>query len=228
MLGRSGILAVVVGLAVAPSAALAVSTPNDAASTHAYLLASYTALHTVVTTWSSAEADVRKLDLELHAECPLVGAGSPQSEQEQELSTEVAGALVASYSHTDGAALRAFVRAVTPLRWSNPSIARLARKLTQARRALGRLPIPDLCGDVRLWRAGGFGAVPATTHSYDQRVNAIEIKEIPLRLLAPYERPADRALSARVAHLSTRFSELEFVHGQDDWNMLLETLALNQ
>ena len=210
-----------------PTAASAF-TPRDAASTHAYLLASYTALHAVVTRWSSAEADVRKLNLRLHTECPDVGAGSPQSEQEQELSTEVAGALAASYSHTDAAILRAYVRAVSPLRWSNPSITRLARRLVRGRHELTLLPIPDLCGDVRLWRASGFGSAPVTTHSYDQRVEAIETKEIPLRLLVPYERSADRDLSARVARLSKRFSELEFVHGQADWNTLLETLALNQ
>jgi hypothetical protein len=228
MLGRLAILAVVLSLGVAPAGALAASTSRDETSTHAYLLASYTALHAVVTRWSSVEADVRKLNLRLKAECPYVGAGSPQSEQEQELSTEVAGALAASYSHTDVAVLRVFVRAVSPLRWSNPSVTRLARRLVRGRRELTLLPIPDLCGDVRLWRAAGFGSAPATTHSYDQHLNAIEIKEIPLRLLAPYERAADRGLSARVARLSRRFSELEFVHGQDDWNLLLETLALNQ
>ena len=107
MLRRLAILAVVFSFGVAPTASPAASTSRDAASTHAYLLASYTALHAVVTSWSSAEADVRKLNLRLHAECPDVGAGSPQSEQEQELSTEVAGALVASYSHTDAFILRA-------------------------------------------------------------------------------------------------------------------------
>jgi hypothetical protein len=225
--GRLAIL-VALSLGVAPTGALAAATARDEASTHLYLLASYRALHTVVTTWSSVEADARKLDLKLHTECPDVGAGSPQSEQEQELSTEVAGALAASYAHTDALVLRTFARQVNPLRWSSPSIARRARRLVQGRHALSLLPIPNLCSDVSQWRAGGFGAAPANTRSYNRRVEDIDINEIPLRLLAPYERPADKALSARVEHLSKRFSELEFVHGQDDWNMLLETLALNQ
>jgi hypothetical protein len=228
MLGRSAILLVVLTLGLAPAEAGAVATPGDVVSTHAYLLASYRALHAVVTRWSSEEASIRKLALSLHDECPLVGAGSPQSEPEQQLSTEVAGALIATYYHTDAAIVRAFAKAVSPLRWSSPSITRLAHKLAQGRRALTILPIPDLCGDVRLWRAGGFGPAPATTERFNRRVEAIEVKEVPMRLLAPYERPADRGLSARVAHLSTRFSELEFQHGQDGWNMLLETLALNQ
>jgi hypothetical protein len=228
VLGRLAILLAALSLGIAPAGALAAATARDEASTHRYLLASYGALHAVVTTWSSVEADARKLDLKLHSECPAVGAGSPQSEQEQELSTEVAGALAASYAHTDAAVLRSFVRQVSPLRWSSPSIGRRARRLVRGRRALSFLPIPNLCSDVSQWRAGGFGAAPASTRSYNQRVEAIDINEIPLRLLAPYERPADRALAAQVARLSKRFAELEFVHGQDDWNMLLETLALNQ
>jgi hypothetical protein len=39
---------------------------------------------------------------------------------------------------------------------------------------------------------------------------------------------SDRDLFARVKHLVTRFEELEFTTGQRFWNMLLETLALNQ
>jgi hypothetical protein len=40
--------------------------------------------------------------------------------------------------------------------------------------------------------------------------------------------PADRALRARDEHLDTRFEELEFMRGQNDWNTLLEALGLNE
>jgi hypothetical protein len=226
MLGRLGILAAVLVVGLTPTGAAAA--PQDVASTHAYIEAAYTALHAVVTKWSAVEADVHKLDLRFHAECPAVGAGSPQSEEEQKLSYEVAGALWATGYHTDAKVVQAFVKAVKPLRWSNPAINRSARKFVTGLHEMTVLPVPNLCADVRAWGAGGFKAAPATTLEYDRHVEAIEVKEIPRRLLAPFVQPADTGLRARAEHLATQFAELEFKRGQDDWNTLLETLALNQ
>src|SRR6185312_822431 len=90
------------------------------------------------------------------------------------------------------------------------------------------LRIPDLCGDVRAWAATGYKTVPADVEQYDDHVESIEVKEIPRKLLRPYESPGDKGLVARVERLATRFEELEFERGQDDWNALLGTLALNQ
>jgi hypothetical protein len=226
MLGRLATLAAVLTLGLAPGNATAA--PRDVASTHAYLVAAYAALHATVTKWSSVEASIRKLDLRFHTECPNVGADSPQSDEEQKLSSEVAGALWATGYRTDAKIVRAFVKAVSPLTWSNPAITHSARRFTTALHAMTLLPIPDLCGDVRSWASGGFKAVSVSTEQYDRRVEAIEVKEVPRRLLAPYVQPADRGLRIRDERLATRFEELEFTHGQNDWNTLLETLALNQ
>lgn len=226
MLGRLGIVAVVLALGVAPAGAAAA--PRDVASTHAYLVAGYTALHAVVTKWSTVEADIHKLDLRFHAECPNVGAGSPQSEEEQKLSYEVAGALWATGYHTFANVVQAFVRTVKPLRWSNPAITRSARKFTTGLHEMTLIPVPNLCGDVRAWGAGGYKAVTAETQQFDQRVEAIQVKEVPRQLLRPFVQPADRQLLARTERLATEFEELEFKRGQADWNTLLETLALNQ
>jgi hypothetical protein len=226
MLRRLTISAVALAVSLTPASAGA--TQRDVASTHAYIVAAHTALHAVVSKWSTIEAAVRKLDRRFKAECPSVGAGSPQNEEEQKLSSEVAGALWATGYHTDAPIVRAFVKAVGPLRWSNPAVTRSAHRLVEGLREMTRLPIPDLCGDVRAWAAGGFKAVPAGVEQYDRRVEAIEIKEIPHRLLAPYVQPADRSLVAQTERLNTRFEELEFMRGQDDWNALLEVLALNQ
>jgi hypothetical protein len=226
MLGRLGMLAVALTVGFAPASAVAA--PQDVASTHAYLVAGYAALHATVTTWSSVEADIHKLNLKFHAECPAVGAGSPQSEEEQKLSYEVAGALWATGYHRDAKIVHAFVKAVKPLRWSNPAINRSAHKFITGLQEMTALAIPDLCGDIRSWSAGGFKAVPASTQQYVRHVEAIEVKEIPRQLLAPYVQPADRALRARVEHLATQYEELEFKRGQSDWDTLLEVLALNQ
>jgi hypothetical protein len=228
MKGRLGILAAVAALALGVAPAGVQASAKDIASTHAYAVAAYAALHEVVTKWSTVEAAVHKLDLKFRAECPKVGAGSPQSEEEQLLSTEVAGALWATGYRSEAKVVRKFVQVVGSLTWSNPAITRAARRFTKGLHEMTLLPIPDLCGDVRAWTASGYKTMPSNVAQYDRRVEAIEVKEIPRKLLLPYAQPSDRGLIAADERLDTRFGELEFERGQDDWDKLLEVLALNQ
>jgi hypothetical protein len=227
MLGRVTILTAMLLGAVAPTTAGATSQQN-VASTHAYLADSYTVLHAAVSTWPSVEASIHRLDLRFHAECPDTGAGSPQNAEEQKLSYEAAGALWATGYHTDATIVRTYVRSLNGLRWSNPQITRDARRLARGLREMVALRVPDICADIRAWHADGFGAMPSDVEPYDQHVEAIDIHEIPQGLLVPYVQPADRGLRERVEHLATRFEELEFMRGQDDWIALLEVVGLNE
>lgn len=220
-------VAVAFALALAPTGAIAAS-PRDVAATHAYLVADYAVLHTAVSTWSRVESAIGKLDARFGAECPHAGAGSPQSEEEQKLGIEVAGALWATGYHTNAQAVQGFVKAVGRLTWSNPATTRAARSLTKGLTEMTKLAVPPLCSDVRTWAAGGYGAVPADVTQYAKHAEAIEVKQIPHRLLAPFLQGSDRGLAARDEQLNTRFEELEFQHGQDQWNRLLEVLSLNQ
>jgi hypothetical protein len=215
-------------LVVGMTPASAAETRRDATSTHTYLLAAYTALHAVVSKWSSVEADIHRLDQSVQAECPDVAVGSPQSQEEQKLSYEVAGALWATSYHADAVVIQQFLETVDPLSWSDPAVTRGARRYAQSLHAMVLLPVPNLCADLRSWVASGFRVLPADTQQFDRRVEAIEIKELPRKLLAPYLRPADKEILLRLEHVVHKFEELEFVGGQGDWNTLLEVLALNQ
>lgn len=226
MLGRLGIVVALLAVGIAPASATAA--PEDVASTHAYLVAGYSVLHEVVSTWSTVEARIHALNQKFKAECPLVGAGSPQSEEEQKMSYEVAGALWATGYRADTKIVTRFIKALKPLKWSNPAVNRAVRKLITGLHEMTVLQIPDLCGDVRAWSAGGYKGVPASTAQYDRHVEAIEVKEVPRHLLERYVQPSDRALRIRVERLNTHFEELEFSKGQDDWLLLLDTLALDE
>ena len=217
---------VVFAVAFAPATAGAAS--RDITSTHTYLKASYKVLHAAVSTWSTVEASIHRLDLRFHAECPDVGAGSPQNEEDQKLSYEAAGALWATGYHTDAAIVHAYVKTVNRLTWSNPQITRDARKLTRGLQEMTELQVPNICADVRTWGANDFGPAPADVKQYDQHVEAIEIHEIPRHLLVPYVQPADNSLRKQDEHLATRFEELEFMRGQADWIALLEVLGVNE
>jgi hypothetical protein len=226
MLRCVGVIIAVFAVAFAPASADATS--RDIASTHTYLEASHKVLHAAVSTWSTVEASIHRLDLRFHAECPDVGAGSPQNEEDQKLSYEAAGALWATGYHTDAAIVHAYVNTVNRLTWSNPQITRDARKLTRGLQEMTELQVPNICADVRAWGANDFGAAPANVKQYDQHVEAIEIHEIPRHLLVPYVQPADNGLRKQDEHLATRFEELEFMRGQADWAALLEVLGVNE
>ena len=231
MRGRSAavILALLVtALSALPGDASARASSRDLAATHAYLAADYAVLHAAVSRWSAVEASIDKLDARYRGECFHVGAGSPQSEEEQKLSLEVAGALWSVAYRTNASAVRRFVARVGRLSWSNRSVTHAARALIKGLHAMIALATPDLCADVRAWAAGGYEAVPADVDGYARHVEAIEINQIPRRLLAPYLSGGDAALASRVERLNRRFEELEFVHGQAEWNGLLEVLALDQ
>jgi hypothetical protein len=217
----------VFAVAFAPATATAGATSRDVASTHTYLEASYKVLHAAVSTWSTVEASIHRLDLRFHAECPDVGAGSPQNGEDQKLSYEAAGALWATGYHTDAGIVHAYVNTVNRLTWSNPQITRDARKLTRGLEEMTELQVPNICADVRAWGANDFGAAPANVKQYDQHVEAIEIHEIPRHLLVPYVQPAEDGLRKQDEHLAIKFEELEFMRGQADWIALLEVLGVN-
>jgi hypothetical protein len=221
-----GVIIAVLALALTPATAGAAS--QDVASTHTYLEASYKVLHAAVSTWSKVEASIHTLDLRFHSECPDVGAGSPQNEEDQKLSYEAAGALWATGYHTDAAIVHAYVKTVNRLTWSNPQITRDAHRLTRGLQEMTELQVPNICADVRAWGANSFGPAPANVKQYDEHVEDIEIHEIPRHLLVPYVQPAEDGLRKQDEHLATRFEELEFMRGQADWIALLEVLGVNE
>ena len=226
MLRRLAILLAALALGLAPAQALA--SPQDIASTHAFLVAGHIALQATVSKWSAVEAGIRRMDHKFATECLHVGEGSPQNEEEQKLSYEVAGALWASGYHTDAGIVRRFWTAVKSLRWSNPSITRRARRFARSMLEMTKISVPDLCGDVRSWAATGFRSIPASTVRYDKHVEAIEVKLPSPKLIRPFVHGADSALLAQDLHLYRRFEELEVGRGFNDWDNLLEILSLAQ
>ncbi len=214
-------------VAVVPSGAIAASRQNVVAARNA-LTAGYTTLSTVIRTWPSMEASLHRLDGRFAQECPDVGAGSPQSESEQRLSYEVAGALWATAYHTDAPIIRKFIDKVTGFPSSNPGINHRIYKFLNGLDEMMALTIPDICNDVRQWTASGYRTIPTSALQFDAHVESINV-EIPSPKLAdPYLVPSDRGLVPKLEHLITRFEELEFSTGQRYWNTLLETLGLNQ
>jgi hypothetical protein len=223
---RLSILFATLALGWTPAGALASS--GDAAATHAYLAANYALARASEATVAPAQAKVVSFDRKLARECAGVGAGAPENEVEEPLTYEVAGALWSITYGVNARAIGTFVRTVDGLRWSQGKITRSAHAYVKTLQGLATLPLPDLCGDVKAWKASGFGKAPAATTSFDKHVEALEAHAISQKLLAPYETAADRALARKMAHLETKLLNAETVEGFDDWTTALETLGLPQ
>lgn len=226
MFRRYAILLTALTLVLAPGQALA--SPQDIASTHAFLVAGHTALQATVSKWSAVERGIHRMERKFSAECRHVGEGSPQNEEEQKMSYEVAGALWASGYHTDAGIVRRFWGAVKGLRWSNPVITRRAHTFAHSMIEMTKISVPDLCGDVRAWAATGFTSIPASTVRYDKHVEAIEVKLPSPKLIRPFVHGSDSALLSQDLRLYHRFEELEVGNGFEDWDNLLEILSLAQ
>jgi hypothetical protein len=226
MLGRSRIIAIAaLALGLAPATASAAS--QNAASTHAYIEANYTLSREAEASVAPVQAKIVQLNRQLGRECPKVGAGAPENTESEKVSHEVIDALWSVSYGADAGPIRAFVKAVQPLRWSSPRLTRIAQHYAKTLQALAALPLPNLCGDVRMWAASDFRTIPATTLQAD-RAEAIEGHSIPAKLLAPYVRPSDKSILESTTRLETKLANTETVVGFNDWDTLLETLGLNQ
>jgi hypothetical protein len=225
MLRRSTILA---AMALGAAPAQAIATPQDVAATHAYIQANYALGRASVARIGAVQAKIERLNGDLTRACPRVGAGSPENEASQPISHEVVVALWSIAYGTAAGPIRTFVQATRRLHWSNHRLTRIAQSYARGLHELATVPLPDLCGDVRSWKATGFQVIPPATVSLVLRVEAIEPKAVPQSLLAPYERGADASVVARTRSLETRLEEEEFLIGQGDWIQVLQTLGLNQ
>jgi hypothetical protein len=221
------IVAAVLALGVAPSGALA-STAGNAAATHAYIEANFKLTRIAEASVAPVQAKVVALDKQLAQECPKAGAGGPEDNESQKVSHEAADALWSLSYGADASQIRAFAKTVDSLSWSNPKLTRIARHYAKTLEGLAALPLPNLCANVREWKASDFRTIPAATLQLDERAEALEGHTIPPQLLAPYERPADRDIVAETTRLETKLEHTETVVGFSDWDMLLETLGLNQ
>jgi len=223
-MGRLVLPLVLLALATAPSPALASS--RDVAATHTAIVAGYALARAGVATINVAQAKIESFDRKLAAECPGVGTGTPENEASQPMSHEVAVALWSIAYGSAAAPIKKFATAMRPLRWTSARINRVARSLVANLTALATIPLPDLCADVRAWKASAFTTVPPHVLELVRRVESLEVPEITWKLLAPYMRGDDARRVAYIKRAERKIAEAEFVKGQSDWYQVLKTLGL--
>ncbi|MGD0455545.1 MAG: hypothetical protein ABSB69_18320 [Solirubrobacteraceae bacterium] len=221
----------------APAAASARPTSENASATHAYLIASNTFEEAELRNLPQSNAAMEATALRISGECPGVLAGAPPAEQEldftslqaqtpvspraegerrrqstqrEDLQFELSTALEDARSQLNREATEALISALTPLRWSSPTMTVLVHVTLASAKADLALPVPSVCADIEEWVASGFKTLsPASKDiaSYNEAllkdgfeliaiVGQVHLKSF-TEFLAPLENASDRALARR-------------------------------
>jgi hypothetical protein len=216
---RPGRFVTVVCACLAPLliAAPALGKPDNANATKRYLAAYAARERAVIEALPAASAAVAALSGHVAGECPGVAAGAPaRATATEEVGAEILGAVAVTIADGIERANARFARAVSGLRWTDRSVARLVSAFTEEERALAALTVPDLCADLRAWAASRFMTSAADTSRFVSLLQATEYRstsqvkpaEEPeyavLRLLRPYESPSDSGTVRSVKLLRAR------------------------
>jgi hypothetical protein len=199
---------------------------SDASATETYIQANYTLAKAGVSRIGAVQAKIEALNSRLAHECPGVGTGSPQNEASQPMAHEVVAAMWAITYGANAGSIATFVSKTKHLRWSNGKITRMVSAYGTSLHVLATLALPDICSDVKAWKATGFTAVPPKVAALDDRAESATVEPVPAKLLAPFEHGGEAHLMTRTAGLELKLEESEFSLGQSDWAQILATLGL--
>jgi len=145
------------------------------------------------------------------------GERSRQSRQLEDLKLELLFTLESSRTQPEREAETTLVRALMPLKWTDPEITFLVHFTAETFQEELDLPTPPVCADMNAWVASGYkmlspASKEAASHSEALLKRSFELIGIgtqthiePLpKALAPYESASDRTLARHIEALSTR------------------------
>jgi hypothetical protein len=202
---------------------------SNVATTEAYVRANYALVLAGHRYTPAGRAGIRELRQRLRNECPAIVAGSPQNEDSEKLTWEVIGAMTIVGYHPGAAAAAKFARAVSKLSWSNGALTRAVRSYARMGLAEVRTPLPDVCGDLRAWKASGYTALAATTVRFRKTFykNYVGVGFLPRAMLAPYLNSSQSVLLRRSRQYEEGIAEAEALE-VETFGEIIDSLGLNQ
>jgi hypothetical protein len=137
-----------------------------------------------------------------------------QSRQLGDLKLELSLALDGSRTQPDREAVVALIRALTPLRWSDPKITLLVQVITAVVKEELEVPAPPVCDDMKAWVVSGYKTLTPISREIQSRSEALLKRGLELialaaqtpvqsfpKILAPFENASDRVLARHVEAL---------------------------
>lgn len=143
-----------------------------------------------------------------------------QSRQLGDLKTELSFALAESSTQPDREASATLVRALTPLRWSNPYVTLFVQAVATVDEEALEIPAPPVCADMTAWVTSGYKTLTPTSRAIASRTEAVVKRAFELialagqinantsaNILAPYENAPDKALARHAEALETHLKK---------------------
>jgi hypothetical protein len=219
------VLGTVLVLAIGPATALA--GPGDEASTRSYARADLALVQYAAARLGTAETLLQGVLNKARADCPMAAAESPQNPESTMISNEIIGAMVLAAYHAARPEITVFVRDTSRLSWSNRALTRSVRAYASKLRTLSVLKAPDLCYDIRGWKASGYTKLPPATIAFNQRfVPAwVAIGEVPPQLFR-YASGDARSTLRRASGLEAKLADFE-AHAVQTYANIMNALGVS-
>jgi hypothetical protein len=228
---RSFLVSVSAGLVLALSPTVALASSGDVAATQALARATNTLVRAATPDVSRGLAAAERYGNQIASQCPRAAAGSPQNHESEQLDDELIGAMTVAGYRTAAGPIATFAHVVRHLHWSNARLTRTVGTFAAKLEKLSTLALPDVCGDIQTWAAGGFATLPANTVQFVPHYLAVtpEAEEVPLmiHLLMPYASPSDFPILRRVERLEVRLGEAEAA-AVETYSHVIISLELHQ
>ena len=209
--------------ALCGSAQVARAAESDATATHAYLLAQYRLVATLLHKGEAGKGANGAAGAQVARECPGVVSAMPSessqtggsnpsprergerarlTQQRLTIAQELDAIVVQPQKTLYRPIEQAYASEVSRLSWSNPEIASaIAAAITPGPELL-TMPVAPFCADAKAWAQSGFRALSNTSREFEaslaarQRATQAEGHVLDA-LLKPYENASDRALIRR-------------------------------
>jgi len=217
----------VVALVLLAAAPAALGASGDASASQAYVRANYALVAVGHARLASAEDTLQGLLKRMRSECPMVVAGSPQDEASEKLTWEIAATMRLVVFRRIAGPIGAFARTVGRLHWSDGALTRGVHDYARRLNAEATAPAPDLCADLRAWKASGYTKLPSDTLPFDNSYYPVQaIGMLPKGKLAPSLSPAERPLLQRTSQLEGQLLDFE-ANAVETWGSIMDAVALN-
>jgi hypothetical protein len=198
-----------------PAHAFASVHTDDVGATRAYLGADDAYERSTYAEVGVRVAAIEARVSEIGGECPSVLTYAPRDAAFGEFGEEAnTTAFFAGKAPARPLLLR-LAHTIEHLSWSNRRLTGLVRAEAAEERAIATLALPDVCADIAAWKANDYAALPQSTTRFLARVEAIESlsvvgpseesrETVIMRLLRPYETPAQRRIAGRIERLEAQ------------------------
>lgn len=208
-------LAALILCAVCPTTSLAAVPTRDATATGAYLRAQKADELDASAQLTASVADIEARAGEIAGECPAALAYAPRDEAFGLFSEEITTVLAYAGAVPDRSALLRTSKAIGHLKWSNSRLTRLVHHLAAEESGDATIALPDVCAEIAAWKASAYVALPESASRFLALSETIESEALVgpseerreaaiLRMLKPYESPADRRIAEHVNRLETQ------------------------